>query len=58
MTWNVAFFSQLQLTEGDKEVAMGTMGMGKADPIHTEQETLALVECIGYEAPGSRIPEF
>lgn len=57
MTWNVAFFSQLQLTEGDKEVAMGTVGMGKADPIHTEQEALALVECVGYEAPGSRIPE-
>lgn len=43
--------------EGDKEVAMGTVGMGEADPIHTEQEALAPVECAGCGAPGSRIPE-
>lgn len=43
--------------EGDKEVAMGTVGLGKADPIHAEQEALALVECAGCGAPGSRIPE-
>lgn len=43
--------------EGDKEVAMGTVGMGEADPIHTKQEALAPVECAGCGAPGSRIPE-
>lgn len=43
--------------EGDKEVAMGTVGMGKADPIHSEQEALGSVECAGCGAPGSRIPE-
>lgn len=43
--------------EGDKEVAMGTVGMGKADPIHAEQEVLVPVECAGCGAPGSRIPE-
>lgn len=43
--------------EGDEEVAVGTVGMGKADPIHAVQEALALVECAGCGAPGSRIPE-
>lgn len=36
---------------------MGTVGMGEADPIHAKEEALVLVECGGYKAPGSRIPE-